>query len=239
MLLQCRLSPVAQATEADSYTRLLGERAILEAISTLDDSFAWHAPAEILKGFDAVIIGGSGELFLDGGKSVDDPARAKAWEILERIRPLVDHIFATNTPLLGICFGHQLIAEIRGGAIKHDTEQHKVGSHEVSKNNDVHDSLFANMPDSFVAQYGHKDSVTMLPDGAEVLAKGERCNFSALRYGAHAYTFQFHPELTAAEVAGRLKNYPGYLPEGVSVEELVRESPEASELVPAFIRALV
>jgi GMP synthase (glutamine-hydrolysing) len=160
--------------------------------------------------------------------------------IIHRITPLISYIFDANMPLLGICFGHQLIAEIYGGEVSNDHAQKKTGSYSVMLTEEgSRDQVFSMLPQTFLAQYGHKDSVTKMPQGATLLATGDRCSFSALRYGPHAYTTQFHPELTANDVKWKLEHSPGYLPEGVSVESIVKESPEASSIIKLWIRCIV
>lgn len=208
--------------------------------SALNVTRSWEEPADIVKGYDAVILGGSGEFDLHGGRSEDDPARMGAREIIARIRPFVGHIFANNIPVLGICFGHQLIADMHGGNVSNDPAQKKVGTFEVTRTEEGEkDPLFSSLPRNFLAQYGHKDSLTSLPTGATLLAIGPACKFSALRYGPKAYTVQFHPELTAKDVAWKLDNSPGYLPEGVSADSIVKESPEASQIIPLFIERII
>jgi GMP synthase (glutamine-hydrolysing) len=194
----------------------------------------------MLAQYDGLVIGGSGEFYLDGGKAEDDEARMRAFEILERVRPLILYALENQVPLLGVCFGHQLVAEVRGGAVRRDNSQEKFGSHDVAKQAvAVDDPLFAELPESFSAQYWHKDSVTVLPEGAQPLACGERCSYAALRYGPTAYTVQFHPELSPQDAVDRLSRYPEYLPAGVDVDSVVKPSPEAAQLIPAFLDRIV
>ena len=94
--------------------------------------------------------------------------------ILSRLRALITEVFASEMPALGICFGHQLIAQMRGGCVMNDSGQKKAGSYEVNLTSEGKcDPLLESMPHSFVAQYGHRDSVTELPDGAVVLTLRE------------------------------------------------------------------
>ena len=85
---------------------------------------------------------------------------------------------------------------MHGGMVTNDREQSKMGAYEVSLTEEgKQDPLFKDLPETFYAQYAHKDSVTNLPDGATLLASSPVCKFAALRYGEKIYTMQFHPEV--------------------------------------------
>lgn len=236
LLMQSRIRKEMVESEQQEYIRATAGVADLSFESTLNTALNWKNPAEILQGFDGVIFGGSGELDFHGGREERDPARVTSREILARTKDFVSYMMNNNVPLLGICYGHQLIGELHRGSVSNDSEQKKVGSYEVVITEEGQsDPLFSQLPKTFIAQYGHKDSITSLPDGSVLLATGNACKYSALRYGTHTYTTQFHPELTAKDVAWKLANSPGYLPEGVSAESLVKESPEASSIIKHWV----
>ncbi len=221
--------------EQQEYRTALGTRVTVVPISIFDQATPFNDPSVLLAGYDALILGGSGEFDLDGGRSPDDEARRIGGEVRDRLRALVAFVIESDFPTFGVCFGHQIIADLRGGNVMNDQAQSKMGTHSVQLTDMGHtDILFSRMPDSFLAQYGHKDSVTVLPKGATLLAYGPQCRFSALRYGKHVYTTQFHPELTADDVKKRIERMPGYLPEDVSAGSVVQASPEASRLLGFF-----
>lgn len=240
LLIQSRKAPYMLGVEKEEYARALEGRAELVCISSLDESLSWNTPPVILFGYDALIVGGSGDFDFDGGRARDDEARLISKEIAERLRPLILYILEKDFPLLGVCYGHQIVAEVLGVTVLHDKAQTKVGSFEVALTEaGKRDALFGDMPETFMAQYGHKDSVSAIPKGATLLAKSPQCNGSAYRYGAHVYTTQFHPESTAEGMANKLSNSPGYLPEGVLAESIIKPSLEASTLIPKFIDRIV
>jgi len=187
--------------------------------------------------YDAIVIGGSGDLYIDGGRAADEPERAQAQEALRRIAPIITMARQYSMPVLGVCFGHQLIAELAGGSVTHDHSQKKTGTYEVALTEaGKEDPLCRDLPERFLAQYAHKDSVTTLPADAVVLASGDACRFSALRYkGSRIYSVQFHPELTCADMVELAALQPHYLPEGAKPELLFRESNAASSLLRAFV----
>ncbi len=97
---------------------------------------------------------------------------------------------------VGICFGHQLVAQALGGKTEPADVGWGVGIH--------HYRMLANEPymDSQASGFGlivsHKDQVTRLPEGAELLATSDFCPNAMFRMGEHILTFQGHPEFSKA-----------------------------------------
>ncbi len=227
-------------SEREKYQRTISDKAEVHFISSLDENRPWHEPPRMLEGVDGVIFGGSGDFDFDGGREMSDPARVTSKIILERVRPLVEHLLSQDLPLFGVCYGHQIVAEVKGTAVLHDKEQTKRGSFPVILTQaGVEDAVFGSLPETFVGQYGHKDSLSGVPDGAVLLANSAICRASALRYGTSGYTVQFHPELSGEDMKSRLLNSPGLLPEGVDIDAIIKQSPEASSLIPNFIDRIV
>jgi GMP synthase (glutamine-hydrolysing) len=240
LVIQSRRAPERCSFERCAYQRAAGVDVDFDFESTLNTEQEWSSPELILDGYDAVIIGGSSDFFLHGGKTEDDADRAGAHEVLERVRPLIEYLIANDFPTLGICFGHQLIAEVRGGNVTHDQAQKKMGTFDLQKTEAGRtDPLFGTLPDTFAGQYAHRDSVTTLPHGAVSLATGDCCRFSALRYGNNIYTLQFHPELCAGDLLDAREAVETYLSPGVSIESVLRESPETSRLVARFVSRII
>jgi GMP synthase-like glutamine amidotransferase len=221
LLIQFRATPVTAALEKASIVRELGPDVSVSCVSALDESISWDVPTEILADIDGVIFGGSGDYDFDGGRSDDDAARATSYMLLEKLRPLLDYIFQHDIPTLGICYGHQIIGAYAGASVVNDVTQKKSRSHEVAVVVDKEAyCICADVPDSFFAHYGHKDSLDRVPEGAVLLMNGgEACKVSALCYKQNIFTTQFHPELTIEDLRLRMEATPGYLPEGVSLEE--------------------
>lgn len=235
LILQSREHPETIVAEREEYTRAIGGLAELSFASTLDETLPWDHPEIFLQDYNGVIIGGSGEFDLHS-EDKSHPKMIRARSILQRMGPLIAYFLENNYPTLGVCFGHQIIGEFMGGAVSTDASQKKAGSYEVFLTEEGQaDRLFFRLPRSFVAQYGHRNSLTKQPRDSVLLAKSDICKFSALRFNSKVYTVQFHPELTSADVLRRFALTPGYLPDGVSAESLVRASPEASKIILLFI----
>lgn len=164
------------------------------------DIFSSLTPLKPLETFDAMIIGGS------GGYCVSE------WTIpqeLEAIERAIHEMRALKRPVLGMCFGHQLLAHTLGGVVVMDRTKQETGTYEiVCTDAAAQDPLFAGIPEIFLAQEGHKDHVTALPQGAVRLAYTELSpNQAFVMPGEHIYGVQFHPELSRADVGTRLAYY--------------------------------
>ncbi|MBL7719024.1 MAG: glutamine-hydrolyzing GMP synthase [Flavipsychrobacter sp.] len=117
---------------------------------------------------------------------------------------------ADKLPVLGICYGAQLIAHLYGGEVGKSTHREYGRAHlqEI-----VHDRLLATIADGSQVWMSHGDSIRKLPDGFSVIAKTESIPVAAYKssddFAAHSvYAIQFHPEVTHS-TDGRqlLKNF--------------------------------
>ncbi|MPT29789.1 MAG: glutamine amidotransferase [Achromobacter sp.] len=100
--------------------------------------------------------------------------------------------------LLGICYGHQLMAHAFGGEVDYHPRGREIGLHAVRcLPAAAADPLLAGLPDPFPALLTHEQSVLRPPAGATVLAASRHDPHQILRYGPRALSVQFHPEFTA------------------------------------------
>ncbi|HLK37386.1 MAG TPA: glutamine amidotransferase [Polyangiaceae bacterium] len=119
-----------------------------------------------------------------------------------RLEGLVRDIAACPTPLLGICFGHQIIAQALGGEVRKNPRGREIGTVRVTRAAD--DPLFAGLPRAFDVNGTHLDAVTRLPSGAEVLATTALDPVAAFRVGERVRAVQFHPEFDRSVMRGYL-----------------------------------
>ena len=143
--------------------------------------------AEQIKAYDPI-----GIIFTGGPNSVYDPAS-----------PHVDPaVFSLGIPVLGICYGCQLIAYTLGGKVEH-AAQSEYGKREFAF---VRRSPIAEgIPEKSICWMSHTDHVTQVPAGFDVLASTHACPVTV--YGnieKKIYGVQFHPEVVHSEYGNRL-----------------------------------
>ncbi len=186
----------------------------------------------LLDTVDAVIFGGSGELGLT--KDHDTP-----W--LSKVLAFIDEVHAHNKPILGVCFGFQLLSISQGGSVVHDPQQVEVGTFPVTlQESSISDPLFKNIPKIFDAQLGHKHVVSQLNGTLEYLAESERVFPQAYRVkGKDAWGVLFHPEMNRSRMKGRLSMFPDYLPEDVDPDQLFTDTPYAEKVLHNFINFVI
>jgi len=139
---------------------------------------------------------------------------------------------AAEVPVLGICYGHQLLAHALGGEVGYHPQGIELGTVPVSLHEAAQDDpLFAGLPTQFDAQAAHRQSVQRLPDGATLLAGNHFEPHHAFRFGARAWGVQFHPEFGEAATRAYLVTLNGDVPEGA-----VRPTDVAASVLPRFAR---
>lgn len=107
-----------------------------------------------------------------------------------------------GVPVLGICYGMQLIAHTRGGTVER-AEQREYGR--VPVHFDLNSPLFAGMKAESIAWMSHTYHVTQAPEGFTSIAHSENCGFCAMANPERRiYAVQFHPEVTHSEEGQRV-----------------------------------
>ncbi len=111
-----------------------------------------------------------------------------------------------GVPVLGVCFGHQLLAEVYGGAVARNPLGREIGTIRCTLTPAGRaDPLFHGVPPAFEAQATHEDDVRALPPGAELLATNGWSPVQAFRIGWNVRAVQFHPEMDAAAMAAVIR----------------------------------
>lgn len=159
-------------------------------------------------------------------------AKAEKW-----IRKLLE----ARTPLLGICFGHQLLARAAGGHVDFHPLGKEIGTVPVHLLSDrVNDALFRSLPQSFAVHTTHAQSVLRLPPDAIRLAANDYEPNHAFRLGNCAWGVQFHPEYNAEIMRSYIVAQADELEsEGRNVTKLlngVEETPFAAQVLRNFAR---
>lgn len=115
---------------------------------------------------------------------------------IQRLNEFVAELYRNKVPFVGICFGHQMIAEAIGGKCRRAANGWGVGIKNVkiiSKKPWMRPEL-----DSYNLIVSHLDQVCELPEGSEVLGTNEHCPTSMFMVDEHFLGIQGHPEFSAA-----------------------------------------
>ncbi|MHA1600274.1 MAG: type 1 glutamine amidotransferase [Alphaproteobacteria bacterium] len=112
-----------------------------------------------------------------------------------------DWVVEQEKPFLGICLGHQLLAEAIGGTVGRMATP-EVGINRMSCPAAAReDAIMSRLPAEFDGFQWHGAEVKTLPPGTEILATNEYSPVQAFRWKTNAYGFQYHVELTKTTVA--------------------------------------
>ncbi|HEY0331976.1 MAG TPA: type 1 glutamine amidotransferase [Rhodopseudomonas sp.] len=186
-------------------------------------------PIPALEAYDAlVVMGGPMDVWQE---------RAHPWLAPEKaaIRRFVREL---NRPYLGICLGHQLLADALGGAVALGNSP-EVGLGAVALTAaGFADPLFAGFANPVETFQWHGAEVTRLPEGAELLAGNEACAVQAFRVGL-AYGLQYHVEITEETVPQwrQLPAYAASLDTALGPQRAASLAAETAARLPAFATA--
>lgn len=184
------------------------------------------APAPGPRDADAFIITGS-------ASSVTERA---PWML--RAERLVRAIVDARVPLLGVCFGHQMIAQALGGRVERNPRGREIGSVRLTRVAD--DPIFAGLPRSFDVNATHVDAVTRLPPGARLLATTSLDEASAFSIGDTVKAVQFHPEfdddVMRGYVLARADAIVGEGGDPAAILARVHAATSGRSVVPRFMR---
>lgn len=111
-----------------------------------------------------------------------------------------------KVPVLGICYGHQLLAHALEGEVGYRPDGMEIGPVGIwLEQSAAEDALFSHLTPGFSAHAVHSQSVLRLPPGAVLLARSEDEPHAAFRVGACAWGVQFHPEYGIDVMAGYIR----------------------------------
>jgi GMP synthase (glutamine-hydrolysing) len=146
-----------------------------------------------------------------------------------------------QTPVLGICYGHQLLAHALGGEVAHHPQGVEIGTVRVQRHAAAHaDALLGHLPDDFAAQATHWQSVRRLPPGAVLLAGNAFEPHHAFRVGPSAWGVQFHPEFSADALRAYVEGMGPVLAragrDAAQISAGLMDTPHAASVLPRFAR---
>ena len=178
----------------------------------------------------------AGVIVTDSAAYVTDRAE---WS--ERTADWIRQAVHGGMPLLGICYGHQLLAHALGGEVAYNPAGRESGTVHI----DLHphaqdDPLFSALPLKFTAHATHVQTVARPPEGATVLARSAQDDCHAFRWRDRAWGVQFHPEFATHHMRGYVHARAEHLrSEGHcpgTIARNVTAAPQARKLLRRFVR---
>lgn len=178
---------------------------------------------------DAVVVTGSGAMV---SERLDWSERTAHW---------LRDAAAAQRPLLGVCYGHQLLAHAFGGQVDYNPRGREIGTVEIECLPAAgDDALLRGAPPRFRAHATHLQSVLRAPPGAVVLARSALDDSQVLRFAPRVWGVQFHPEFNVAHIRGYLHERREVVAaEGLDAAALTRAvnaAPHARQLLRRFVR---
>ena len=150
---------------------------------------------------------------------------------------------AADVPLLGVCYGHQLLAEAMGGSAGNHPQGMEMGTVDITLTPAAADDLlFKTFPEVMPVHASHSQTVTSLPPDAVLLAANDWEPHHAFRIGDCAWGIQFHPEFDAHIMRTYTQTFGDELKkQGQNPEQLlqrVEETPESNKVLERFAQII-
>ncbi len=161
-----------------------------------------------------------------------------AW--LDPLRAFVRQAYAARTPMLGICFGHQVMAEALGGDVRQSEKGWGLGRHHYRVTS--RPDFMASAPETLSVVCSHQDQVIVPPREAEVILASEFTPNAGLFYRTgQALSFQPHPEFddsygTALVELRRSKAEGAVIEEALGSFSSASDSARLREYIGQFMR---
>jgi GMP synthase (glutamine-hydrolysing) len=184
---------IAVLDAGGQYCHLLARR--VREVGVQSHVLPIDTPADQLAGIGGIIISG-------GPRSVTEPGSPRVHS----------SILSMGVPILGICYGHQLLAATMPGGSVQPSYSREYGLAKLKLNATEAGQkavLFEGVPDNSQVWVSHGDSVERLPECFEVLGSTDDCAVAAMVHPTrNIYGVQFHPEVTHSEFGQRvLENF--------------------------------
>jgi GMP synthase (glutamine-hydrolysing) len=155
------------------------------------------------------------------------------------IEAWIPTLVRAQIPLLGVCYGHQLLGRAMGGQVDFHPRGREVGTVEIRKTAASHvDPLFKELPERFQAHATHAQSVLTLPPESILLAENDYEAHHAFRIGRCAWGVQFHPEYNSHIMRDYLLKQEKLLTEAgqnvAALSQKICKTPAANALLARF-----
>jgi len=149
-----------------------------------------------------------------------------------------------NVPLLGVCYGHQLLADAMGGTVADHPQGTEMGTVGIASTPEAKDDLlFKTLPSIMQVHASHSQTVTNLPPDAVLLAANAWEPHHAFAVGACAWGIQFHPEFDAHIMSTYIKAFADELrKQGQNPDDLlhkIEETPDSRQVLERFAKMVL
>ena len=167
------------------YTQLVARR--IREQQVFSEIIPFDTPAAMLREDPPqgiILSGGPNSVFENGAPGIDP------------------EIFGLGIPILGICYGMQLMSQNLGGVVEPGVKR-EYGKTEISVM--PGNSLFAGLPEKFIVWMSHGDRVSRIPEGFNVSAASGNCPYAAICDASRRfYAIQFHPEVVHTQYGSQI-----------------------------------
>ncbi|PIE45769.1 MAG: GMP synthase [Gammaproteobacteria bacterium] len=189
-ILQCDRVRSTLSADYGEYPQMIIEAFNTAAASEQSFTFNTYAAYEgvlpdSIKDCDAYLLTGSRFSVFDHGKPWINP-----------LRDFVVRLNKARIKTIGICFGHQLMAEAMGGKVERADCGWQIGQHKATVI--THKDYMRPKTEYLNLAMMCEDQINELPEKAEIIATMPHCQYAFLQYGEHFISTQAHPEFSQA-----------------------------------------
>ena len=155
-----------------------------------------------------------------------------------RVEAWLREVVAAEAPVLGVCFGHQILGQALGGEVRRNVKGRRIGSTRVRRVDE--DPLLDGLPAEFHVNLSHQDHVAVAPKDVRKLVTADHDDLHAFAYGPKARGVQFHPEFHDDIVKGYISARRNILrDEGLDPDALdaqVVDTPQSRQVLKNFVK---